>query len=240
MKEKPFEVPKKKQPFFSAVKKVLLRPFYRKPKVYLPEEGMQEKCIVLANHAAKSGPVGIELFLPLFSVKWAAHEMLGDYKTRRAYLRDVYYMRKKGWGRARASFVSAFEAVFSRLVYKGIKTIATYRDMRLLKTLRNSKSVLDAGNSVVIFPEDSDAGYFEEMRSFHAGFVLLSEYYYNKTGEDLPVYPCYYHAKKRVLAVGEPVKVNHLLRLGKKREEIAELVKEKVNALFHTYCTAPA
>ena len=234
MKETRFRVPRKKQPFFSLVK-LLLRPFYRKPKLLLAEP-LQEKCILVANHSAKSGPMGLELYLPLFSVKWGAHEMLEGYSARRKYLKEVFYMQKMGYGRVRAGAIAAFEAVFSKMVYRGVKVIASYPDARLIRTLRQSEKVLSENVAVVVFPENSDGGYFEEMTEFHPGFVLLAQYYLEKTGEDLPVYPCYYHTKKHIMAVGKAESANALLARGMTKEEVAAHFKDRVNALFREFC----
>lgn len=235
--KKPFKTPKRRQPFFSVVKWIL-RPFYKKPKKFINLAGeLKNKSIIVVNHSAKAGPMGMEMHFPLFTVKWGAHEMMGNYRSRRQYLRDVFYMQKKGYGRVRAGLLAGFEAIFSRMVYRGVKVIGSYQDARLLRTLRDSETVLNDNAAVLVFPENSDGGYLEEMTEFHPGFVLLAQYYYQRTGEDVPVYPCYYHVKNRVIAVGESMSVNELLKSGFSKEQVAEIVKDKVNSLLYGYCT---
>ena len=235
-KSKQFETPKRRQPFFSFIKKIL-RPFYRKPKRFINLAGeLKKKSIIVVNHSAKAGPMGMEMYFPLFTVKWGAHEMMGNYHSRRRYLRDVFYMQKKGYGRVRAGFLAAFEAIFSKMIYKGVKVIKSYQDARLLRTLRESETVLNDNAAVLVFPENSNGGYLEEMTEFHPGFVLLAQYYYQRTGEDVPVYPCYYHVKNRAVAVGEPMSVNKMLSSGFSKEQVAEIFKDKVNSLLYKFC----
>lgn len=84
--------------------------------------------------------------------------MLGNYKSRWKYLRDVYYMKKQGYSKFRASFKATFEAIFSKMIYKGIKVIGTYQDARVRSSIENSIEVLENDMAVTIFAEDSNKG----------------------------------------------------------------------------------
>ena len=229
------EKKRKRHPFFACVK-VVLRAFRKKPKLIDLAGTLPKRCIVVVNHAAKSGPLGMELYFPYPTVKWGAHEMLGKFTERRRYLRDVFYMRKQGYGRARAGLLATFEAVFSPLVYRGMNVIASYTDGRLTETIRRSEKAIACDIPVMIFPENSDGGYFEEMREFFAGFVLFALRHRQNTGEDLPIIPCYYHPKRRVLAIGKPAYAGTLADEGMDKRDIAEFFRQRVNELYHTYC----
>ena len=226
---------RKKHPFFACVKGIL-RAFRKKPNIIQLSGDLPKRCIIVANHAAKSGPLGLELYFPCATVKWGAHEMLGKFNERRRYLRDVFYMRKQGYGRVRAGLLATFEAVFSPFIYRGMNVIASYTDGRLTETIRKSEQAIACDMPVMIFPENSDGGYFEEMREFFAGFVLFALRHRQNTGEDLPIVPCYFHPKKRVLAIGKPEYAGTLADAGMDKREIAEHFRKKVNELFYTYC----
>lgn len=195
-------------------------------------EPLEDKCIYLANHANKMGPVNYEVFFPLYTVKWGAHQMLGRYSERRAYLRDVLYTQKNGMRKGKAAFKAFFEAYFSKFFYKGMKFLPTYPDMRLIKTVKKSVEVLDDNTALMIFPEDSNAGYKDEMTNFFSGFVLVAESYFKKHGEDVPVRPVYMHKKKKLIAVGESVRLSELSAKGLDRNGVAEYMKVRVNELY--------
>ncbi|MCF0118123.1 MAG: hypothetical protein HUJ61_08820, partial [Bacilli bacterium] len=163
MRRKEYKVPKKHQPIFGIVK-LILKPFYRCRTVSEIKE-IPAKAIVLSNHSKKSGPVSVELNYPRFNIKWGAHEMLGNYKSRFHYLRDVFYMQKQGMKKSKAGFKAAIEAIFSKMIYKGMKLIGTYEGAGLVNSLKDSFKVLDAGYTIAIFPEDSSKGYFETISS---------------------------------------------------------------------------
>ena len=93
-----FKVPSRKQPFFSIVKKLVYLFKFRKYKVINLAETVETKAIFVGNHHAKMGPLAYEIFLPTFNVKWGAAQMLGNYKSRFNYLRNVFYMQKQKMG----------------------------------------------------------------------------------------------------------------------------------------------
>lgn len=233
-KEKKFTPPPKKQPFFRLVK-LFLRPLYRRPELVLECERVEERAIFVSNHCARRGAVIMEMYLPVRNAKWGAHEMLENYGSRRAYLRDVFYRQKKGYGKIRSTLLATFEAFFSIFFYRGMKFLPTYTDARFAKTLNDSVEVLKDGTAVMIFPEDSGEGYKDVMEKFFPGFVMLAENYYRKTGTDLPVYPVYYSQSANKLIIGKPENVHALRDEGLDRNAVAEHFCRKVNALYYGY-----
>lgn len=224
----------KRRPVFALFRAVIMRTFYHKPRVTQLEE-IQQPCIFVSNHDAKRGPVIAELYLPVRTAKWGAYQMLCDYNTRRKYLRDIFYIKKQGYGRGLASFKAFFEAFFSLFIYRGMNFLPTYPDARLAKTINESVEVLKSGMSVFIFPEDSDDGYKEVMEKFFPGFVMLADAYYRKTGKDVPVYPVYYHAKSKKMVIGAPRFPRALKEQGLDRNAVADVLRDDVNALFNNY-----
>ncbi len=223
---------KRKRPIFNCVRGIL-KIFYRKPKfVYLGEE-IQDGSIILANHMRKKGPIVYDAYLPVFTAKWGAGEMVGTYSERWHYLRDVFYMQKRGFSKGRANFKATFEAVFSPMVYKGLGVIGTYHDARLKNTIETSYDVLSKNTSVLIFPENSDKGYLDELTECFAGFVLLAEKYYREEGKDVPIYPIYFHEKQNIIVVDKPCYLSEFKEKGLNKKQIAEEIRQKINAMYH-------
>ena len=232
-KTKEYKVPSKKQPVFKIFGKIIGLSYKCEVESLIDE--IPDKAIVVANHSAKQGPMALELNYPKFNVKWGAHEMLGSYKSRFLYLRNVLYIQKLHKSKLFATLKAAFEAIFSIYVYKGMKFIGTYPDIRIRHTIENSMKVLDAGATVMIFPENSNEGYFDELVSVFPGFVMLAERYYKKTGEDVPVIPAYYSKKHKKIIVGRPLYVQELVKEGLDRQGVADRFKDEINALYKAY-----
>ena len=226
-----YQLPKRRQPIFGFVKGIM-KIFMTKKRVVVLGDKLQDKCIYLANHSNKLGPVNFDVFFPVYTVKWGAYDMLDKYSVRRAYLRDVFYIKKNKMGKRLAAFKAFFEAYFSKFFYKGVKVLPTYPDMRMLKTIRKSVEVLEDDSALLIFPEDSDDGYLDELTNFYSGFVLVMERYFHKHGEDIPVRPVYLHKKKRLIVAGESVRLQDLTAQGLDRDGIAVYMKDRVNELY--------
>lgn len=230
-KEIRWELPKKRQPVWR-VFKWIFRPIFFVKNVEFLGEKFPEKCIIVSNHNNKKGPMVYEFSLPTRHVTWGAYQMLGSYKMRFKYLRDVLYMQKNGLKKWKATLKAGFEAIFSIYTYKGMKVIPSYPDARFRRTLQYSMECLDNGFAVSLYPEDSGEGYFDEMKHFFSGFVMLAEQYYKKTGEDVPVFSAYYGRKKKKIVVSKPLYVQDFVKQGLKRDEIAEKFRLEVNRLY--------
>lgn len=229
-----WSVPKRKQPVWRFVKPIM-RPFCKLKQLEFLGEEFPDKCIIVANHNNKKGPMLYELNLPIFHITWGAYQMLGSYRDRYLYLRNVLYIQKNGVNKVKATLKASFEALFSKFFYKGMKVLPSYPDARLRKTLQYSIDTLDANNAIMVFPEDSGKGYFDEMVKFFPGFVMLAEQYYKKTGEDVPVFPMYWGRKKNKIVVGKPLYVNEMAKDGLDRYQIAEKFKEEINTLYRDH-----
>ena len=232
-KQKKFKMPKRRQPIFKLFGKVL--GCFLKATVESEIESLPDKAIIASIHAAKNGPMAIALSYPKFSVMWGHHSMLGGYRERFKYLRNVLYIQKMHKSKFVATFKALYEALFSIYFYKGMKFIGTYTDMRFNTTIKNSITVLDEGATVIIYPEDSSEGYFDTVRSAFPGFVMLASAYYRKKGEDVPVIPAYISTKKRRLIIGKPRYVHKMELEGLTKQEIADIIKDDINALYSEY-----
>ena len=233
-KGRKFKLPKRKQPVFNFFKKIFFGPIYR-AKVESEIKVLPDKAVIASIHSAKSGPMSIAVSYPKFCAIWGHGAMLGSYRDRFKYLRNVLYIQKMHKNKFVATFKALYEAVFSIWVYKGMKMVGTYTDMRMLTTIKNSVEILDDNASIVIFPEDSSKGYFEKIQSAYSGFVVLASQYYKKRGEDVPVLPMYVSPKTKRLIVGKPRYVHELELAGHSKEQIAEIFKNDVNELYDKY-----
>ena len=219
-----FKMPKRRQPVFRLAKGIFKLIYPCKKVINLAGE-LPDKCIFVANHWAKSGPMALEIHLKKFNVKWGAHEMLGYYSQRKNYLRDILNIKKlKKKPGFMNSFSSAFMGLLNPIPYRGMWIVPTYPDGRLIKTLRYSSELLDKNIPIMVWPENSNDGYKTVLTEFFPGFVMLAEKYYRANGIDLPIYPCYYDVKKRIMIIDKPMYVQDMVKEGLNREyEITSL-----------------
>lgn len=238
---KKFKVPQRKQPVWKPISKIV-KLFYKKPEIINLNETLPQGAVMVANHAAMNGPLIYELHLPVFHDTWGAHQMMGSYSERFHYLRDVYFIQKRGMKKFGATLIAGFEALFSIYFYRGIKTLPTYTDGRIASTIKNSVTCLENDVSIMVFPENSSDGYHEVLTEFFPGFVSVAERFRKMHGKDVDIYPLYYSKKHNKIVIGRPKTLADFH--DKDRRAIAEEFRKEVNALFlkyiHPQCEQPA
>lgn len=210
--------------------KGFLKIFIRKPKiVYLGKE-VDKPSIILSNHVGKTAPLTLELYFKTPFRYWGTYEMNGSLKSVYKYMSEVFYHQKKGWNLFLARLFCIIAAPLAFLFYRGLRLISTYPDHRFRRTIKESLETIKGGESLVIFPEDSSKGYFDELTYFYSGFLLLAKKAY-KQGNDMEIYLSYYRKKDRTYVVDKPFLYSQYLNCGLSREEIAERARQKVNEL---------
>lgn len=233
-KEKKFKLPSRKQPIYKLFRPIM-KLFFKKPETINLVGEIDDRAIILANHSAKSGPPALDLYFPKKTCKWGAYQMFGNYRMRRAYLKDILYIQKCGAKPFKAKVLATILGALNQFIYKGMWMMPSYPDMRLIKTLRNSCEVINANIPVMIFPENSNQGYKDVLTEFFPGFVMLAEKYYKDYGIDLPIYPVYYSIKKRIMIIDKPMYVQEYVAKGCNRDEICKIFCDAVNRLYFEY-----
>ena len=221
-----------KQPiygFFTNIMKIVLH----KPKFINQNEDFPHDGLMVGLHMGKWGPFYMSQYMPFKYAVIGAHPMLGSYKERWFYLRDVLYIQKEHKSKFLSSLKATFEAVFSKGMYKGMHVIPSYEDMRLLHTINDAAETMNNGLPVMIFPENSNDGYQKVLRECHEGFITIANFISKKRKKETPIYPFYVHVKRRILVIGKPYYLSQFE--GKSNEEIINYTRDRVNELNPWY-----
>lgn len=228
MKTKKFK--QKRKAWFRGFKQ-FLKIKYKKPQFIYLGEKPTERSIILSNHEGTDAPMSLEIYADFPICFWGTGEMNSGLKRLYKYQSEVYYPVKKGWNLHLSRLFCLLASPLTNLFYKGLNLISTYQDGRLRLTLGESLVALkDNGENIVIFPEDSSDGYSDELKGFHAGFVLLAEVCL-KNGIDVPIYVSYFKKKQRQYIVDAPVKYSELKAKFGDRNAIAEHLCMRCNIL---------
>lgn len=214
--------------------KLILRIFKRKPTIYNEnDEPFLAPAILLPNHSGAAGPMDISLFFPFSFIPWGAHEMDGNYRSRWKYAYHVFYRQKMKYSKFKSFFLASLLSIINRHLYRNMRLIGTYQDIRTTKTLRESLKRIEEGERILIFPEESSAGYDAEIEKFNVGFVLLADYLLKTREIDIPLYPIYYSKKDRIISIGKKIMYKSLKDQNLSKEAIADLLRERVNEQYH-------
>ena len=119
------------------------------------------------------------------------------------------------------------------MFYKGMQIIPIYPDSRFRKTIKEAINALENGISVLIFPEDSSNGYYEQLTKFFGGFYILAKEYYKQTGKDIKIVNMYYHRKKNIIYVDNPKTYLELNNQFENHNQVADYFLSNTNVLFN-------
>ena len=211
----------------------LVKFFTPKTKFIYLGEKITEPSILLSNHAGVSAPFGFEAFMNEPLRMWGTYQMTKGYKSVKAYYTNIFLKQKHpNYSNFRCKLLGFLLSPLATFYYSGNTVIPTYPDARLKETMRESVETLDNGMSVVIFPEDSSKGYFDQLKFVFGGFAVLCEKLY-KSGRDVPVACCYYHKKKRVCVVDNPIKYSVYRGETFDRNALADKMLKRINELAY-------
>ena len=220
----------KRKAWFRGFKRFLKIKYKKAQFIYLGDKPT-ERSLILSNHVSTVPPLTLEIYADYPVRFWGAHEMNFGLKMMYKYQSEVYFHQKRGMNLHLARFICLLASPLTNLFYKGLNLISTYPDARLRQTLDESLTAIkDNGENIVIFPEDSSEGYSDELKGFHAGFVLLAEKCLHN-GIDVPIYACYYKKKERQYIFDAPIKYSQLKAQFGDRSAIAEYLCMRCNAL---------
>jgi len=207
-----------------------LKLFIKKPKIMYLGEQFKDSSLILSNHAGKSAPLSLDIYLKIPFRFWGTYEMNSGIKSLYKYQTEIFYHQKKKWNLGLARIACCLISPLTNMYYRGLNLISTYPDSRLRKTIKESVETLKSGQSIVVFPEDSSQGYFDEMKYYFSGFLLLAETCYKK-GLDLPIYVTYFRKKDKKYIVDKPILYSELIKTGLSRNEIANNLRIRTNEL---------
>lgn len=214
--------------------KNFLKIFIRKPKFVFLEKVHPENTIFLSNHVGASAPVLLELYFQQPFRFWGTHEMTEGLRAVYKYLSTTYLHEKKHFSKVGAKILAFFICPFVNLFYKGLCLIPTYKDARLKKTMTESLNALNNKENIIIFPEDSSHGYFDDLSKFFPGFITLAKLYL-KQGNDSYIQVMYYAKKYRTFIVDKSIKFSQLLDQHLSSEDLAKEMCDKANDLHEKY-----
>lgn len=218
-----------RKPWFRVIKKIM-RWFIKPTEFIYLDKKIDAPTIVLSNHVGTSAPLAWELYGNLPFRFWGASEMNSGLIQMYKYQSRVFYHEKKHWNLHLARLFCLIASPLTNMFYKGINLISTYRDIRFKKTVSDSITALESGQSIIIFPEVSDKGYLDVLEGFHEGFTVLGSILLKK-GMDMPITVAYYRKKEKKYVVDRPIMLSELFREGVSRAEIAKALCDRCNEL---------
>ena len=206
-------VSRHRQPFFIRAFMAALRPCFRH-RLKGAEHVVQDEnnpIVFLCNHGEIYGPVAAMLYIPVPVRPWVISNMMSSAQEVAEYLYRYTFGPMEWLGPARMG-LSRLLGKLSVWAMRQLEAIPVYRHKprEPMTTFRRSVEAMEAGDNLLIFPENPDAteipGYQQGgMGDMFRGFPMLAQVYYHRTGKRCRFLPMYAHKGLRTLSFGEPI-----------------------------------
>ena len=230
------------QPLFVRMLMAMLRPFYRHTIIH-EERIVQDESnptVFLCNHGEFYGPVVGTLYIPVPLRAWVISDIMIDKEETAAYVNRFTISQQKWIPEKLQMPIARLVGRLSVMVMNQLETIPVYRNKltQLKTTFRLSVEAMEAGDNLLIFPENPDAdpenpGYAREgVGDLFAGFVMLAQVYYAKTGKRCRFQPMFAHKGMRTLTFCEPVLYDPENDAMAERDRIVAYAKEQMTQAY--------
>ena len=215
--------------FYLIIRKIaqLVFPKYKAPQF----EPTDKPVVYVSHHQNMFGPVNVLLWYPKFMRVWglsvfidqqACYDHYVNYTFTQRFKMPPFIAKPLAWG------VSYF---VSRLA-QSARVIPVYRRSRqIIRTLKESVETLQAGASVLIFPDIDYASDDSEVGRIYEGFLNLEKYYNLKTGEHINFVPLYANQDTKEILCGQAVRFDRDRDFIEQRDEKAQELQDELNRL---------
>ena len=203
--------------------------FYRKYCLEGLEKLPDEAVILVGNHSQAHGPLVGELRLPFPRKTWCASEMMERDQVAAYAYRD-FWSQAPGWTHPFYKALSHAIVPLSVLLFNHAETIPVYRDSRVLSTFRDTVRSLEAGTSVLIFPEH-DRRCNQILDDFQDHFIDTARLFYRRTGSAPAFVPMYICPALRRVCFGEAVRFDPAAPIEAERARIKAELTARITAL---------
>ena len=207
----------------------LVYPFFH-CRVRIPEElrESEEPVVFIANHYNIFGPPSFVVSVPLVSNLWLNEELVNEESALATIIPSLKKMLPFLSDRMVEKLSRKIAWISVHLLTKfGAIPVNRNDPKKLIHTMRESLSALEAGKNLLIFPEIGLPEYsLTSVTPFFSGFAMLGRLYYRKTGKRLRFCPCYIDEQHHQIRIGEIVEYNP--DTGSDKEE-TERVSDELN-----------
>ena len=179
--------------------------------------------IFVFNHGEFYGPVAAVVFLPYAIRPWIYYKMI-DKKEINTYVYDGTFSKIRGMPVWMKKLIARITSPIISWALRSFEPIPVYRGnaRNVIKTFALSIECLNAGDSILLFPENPEEKYGDKVNPFYSGFANLGRMFFKSSGSRVVFYPVYASKRSRVLRIGEGVKYDP----ANKNEERDRIVSE--------------
>ncbi len=196
--------------------------------------------ILVCNHGEIYGPVVANLYVPISFRPWVISQMM----EREAIVEHLYHgtMVRQKWlpERWKRPLLKLITPLFM-WVFESLEAIPVYRGQprALMRTFRETLDAMQAGDNILLFPEngedhvEGEKGYASEgVGQLYTGFAMIAPMYYAKTHKRAVFVPIYASRKNRTLTIGKGIVYDPDANATEEKQRIVQGLMQAMQALY--------
>ena len=190
--------------------------------------------VFLCNHGEFYGPMACKIYIPVPIRAWVVSSMMNDKKAVTKYIYDNTTSRQEGMPEFEKRLLARMAAWLSVNVMGQLEAIPVYRDspQKLRETFRITMEAMEAGDNLLIFPENPENKYPSEgIGELSPGFVMLADIYWKRKKKRLRMLPMYADKKTRTITFGEIFEFDPENNLKDETERVIEETTRQIRAI---------
>ncbi len=207
----------------------VIRFFFGKQEIVGIDKIPPSDAIIVANHCQMSGPLVGEFYMPKSVYTWCAGEMM-KFSEVPSYAFSDFWSQKPRWTHPFYKALSYLIAPLAVCLFNNARTIAVYRDARVLGTFKKTVKFLEDGKNILIFPE-KDEKCNNIIYTFQKNYIDIAKLYYKKTGRAIQFVPLYIAPTMKKSYVGDSITFCPDKDFAKEKERINFLLQEEITNL---------
>jgi len=191
--------------------------------------------VYICRHRNAIGPIASLCLLPLGVRPWAFSAFMereACKKHLREYTFPVTWHLSPPLSRLLAAILGP---LFAHLVCS-TGAVPVYRNsLKVRETFLQTISALEAGDSILIFPDVNYAEKTGETGSLYDGFLLIEQLWNRRTGEHIRFVPLNVSLANRTLTVGRSISFTGSLPYPKEKDVIVRQLEHTLNDMAKRY-----
>lgn len=220
---------KKKTTVSYKIIRTLVRLFYGNMEVVGLENLPEDNTVIVGNHSQLHGPIAAELFMKDNCYIWCAGQMM-NLKDVPEYAFWDFWSQKPKWIQPFYKVMSYVIAPLSVCIFNNARTIAVYRDMRIMSTFKETIKLMQKGANIIIFPE-KDEKMNHILYQFQENFIDIAKLYHKKTGVELTFVPLYIAPKLKKMYIGKGIRYQSAHEMADEKARISRYLSDEITKM---------
>lgn len=187
--------------------------------------------VYVCSHGNMAGPLATLCWLPFPVRPWVFH-VFTDKKTCYEQFSGYTFSKRFGLPQPLANFLAAVVSGYVSTLMASTGAIPVYRgSVHIGATFRETTAALQAGDSILIFPDVDYTDDSDDIGAVYDGFLLINRFWHRVSDKPLDFVPLRLNHQTRRITAGAPVRFDPAADQKAEMVRVREALRGEINAL---------